>query len=905
MLTYAQMGNRIDAISKALIDAGTVQGTVVGVFQEPSADWICSLLAIFKAGAVYVPLDLRNSIPRLASIVKASRPSVIITDITTDDKVDLIGAKFVTKLQLDSLDESTCQDSTEINHAKVGSLAVILFTSGSTGEPKGLMMTHTNLLAYAEVSSKTFARADEDLVVLQQSPFSFDFSLDQTVAALTNGGCLYVVPASKRGDPDEISKIMVEESVTYTTATPSEYDLWLRYSTETLRQCTSWNYAFSGGEAMSYKLAREFGTLKLTNLHVFNGYGPAETTILSHRIDLKYADPDLADPLPAGYPLPGFSVCIVDDKMRPVPLGVQGEIVLGGPCIVSGYLNMSESTRDKFLPDTVFGTSGTVYRSGDRGRLCHDGLLFCDGRLEGNTMIKLRGFRVELDEVEKTIVSHSAGALSHAVATVRGTEEGRYLTAHVVFAPEFPEQDREGVMKSLRQTLPLPPYMRPSVFQVLPDIPRTAHLKIDRKAIQDIPVQTTKSEISKSLTASEQRLSELWRRVLPLDPGTLTHESDFFLIGGNSILLVKLQALLRQVLWTAPMLVTLMGSSTLGAMASALKDCGPVNIIHWDEETKFPNDLQLATPLRAAGKSTDINVLLTGSSGYLGRHLLLSLLKDHRVARVHCLCRTLNDHEVGNDPGSKANIIQSDLAQHNLGIPESTYSQLATEVDVIIHCAANRSFWDRYEALKTDNLDSTKELVKFVVSSGRAIPLHFLSSGAVAKYNSGLTPPTDGGDGYVATKWASEIFMKQAADSTNLPVFSHRPVACKSVQKPEGGSISIVNELMKIVKLLGCRPSFDGVDGFVDVMPVNEIVEAIHETALNSQTGKGLRILEHKAHQRAYVRSFATVVGSDDGLSKLPCIPILEWFGRAKKAGFSYFLASQDLILGSQLFSRR
>ncbi|CAG7565352.1 unnamed protein product, partial [Fusarium equiseti] len=852
VLNYAQMGNRINAISKALIDAGTVQGTVVGVFQEPSTDWICSLLAIFKAGAVYVPLDLRNSIPRLASIVKASRPSVIVTDITTDDKVDLIGAKFVTKLQLDSLDESTCQDSTEINHAKVGSLAVILFTSGSTGEPKGLMMTHANLLAYAEVSSKTFARADEDLVVLQQSPFSFDFSLDQTMAALTNGGCLYVVPASKRGDPDEISKVMVEESVTYTTATPSEYDLWLRYSTETLRQCTSWKYAFSGGEAMSYKFAREFGTLKLTNLHVFNGYGPAETTILSHRIDLKYADPDLPDPLPAGYPLSGFSVCIVNDKMRPVPLGVQGEIVLGGPCIVSGYLNMSESTRHKFLPDTFFGTSGTVYRSGDRGRLCHDGLLFCDGRLEGNTMIKLRGFRVELDEVEKTIVSHSAGALSHAVTTARGTEEGRYLAAHVVFAPEFPEQDREGVMKSLRQTLPLPPYMRPAVFQVLPDIPRTAHLKIDRKAIQDIPVQTTQSEISKSLTTSEQRLSELWRRVLPLDPGTLTHESDFFLIGGNSILLVKLQALIRQVLWTAPKLVTLMGSSTLGAMASVLKDCGPVNIIHWDEETKFPNDLQLATPLRASGKSTDINVLLTGSSGYLGRHLLLSLLKDHRVARVHCLCRTLSDHQVVDDPGSKANIVQSDLAQHKLGLPESTYSQLATEVDVIIHCAANRSFWDRYEALKADNLDSTKELVKFVVSSGRAIPLHFLSSGAVAKYNSGLTPPADGGDGYVATKWASEVFMKQAADSTNLPVFSHRPVACESVQQSEEESISIVNELMQIVKLLGCRPSFDGVDGFVDVMPVNEIVEAIHETALNSQTGEGLCILEHKAHQRAY-----------------------------------------------------
>ncbi|KAH6980325.1 male sterility protein-domain-containing protein [Fusarium venenatum] len=460
-------------------------------------------------------------------------------------------------------------------------------------------------------------------------------------------------------------------------------------------------------------------------------------------------------------------------------------------------------------------------------------------------------------------------------------------------------------MKALRQTLPLPPYMRPSLFQILPDIPRTAHLKIDRKAIQDIPVQIAQSEISQSLTDSEQRLSELWRRVLPLDPGSLTHESDFFLIGGNSILLVKLQALLRHLSWTAPKLVTLMGSSTLGAMASVLEDCGPVNIINWDVETNFPHNLQLATPLRVAGKTTDINVLLTGASGYLGRHLLSSLIKDHRVARVHCLCRTLNNDKMVDDPDSKVKITQSDLTEHNLGIPKSKFSQLATEVDVIIHCAANRSFWDRYEALKADNLDSTKELVKFVVSSGRAIPLHFMSSGAVVKYSNGLTPPADGGDGYVATKWASEAFLKQAVNSIGLPVFSHRPVECESVHQSEEEDMSIVNELMQIVKLLECRPSFDGVGGFVDVMPVSEVVEAIHEAALNSQAGEGLCILEHKAHQRAYVESFATVVESDDSLSKLPSIPILEWFGRAKKAGFSYFLASQDLVLGSQLFSRR
>ncbi|ENH63773.1 Lovastatin nonaketide synthase [Fusarium oxysporum f. sp. cubense race 1] len=906
VLTYEQIGKRIDSIAQALVDAGTTQGTVVGVFQEPSSNWICSLLAIFKAGAVYVPLDLRNSIPRLTSIVKASRPSLIITDHTTDDKVELIGAKFITKLQLSKLVD---QEFKEPNRAKTGSLAVILFTSGSTGEPKGLMMTHTNLMSYAEVSSKTFSKPDENLVVLQQSPFSFDFSLDQTMAALANGGCLCIVPASKRGDPDEISKIMVKEGVTYTTATPSEYDLWLRYSTSTLRQCTSWKYAFSGGEAMSHKLAREFGTLNLANLHIFNGYGPAETTILSHRIDLKYTDPELPDSLPAGYPMPGFSVCIVDEKMRPVPLGVQGEIVLGGPCIVSGYLNMPDSTKDKFLPDTFFGTSGKVYRSGDRGRLCHDGLLFCDGRLEGSNMIKLRGFRVELDEVEKTIISHSSGALSHAVVTLRGSEEGRYLAAHVVFAPEFPEHNRESIMKTLRQTLPLPPYMRPSVFQILADIPRTAHLKIDRKAIQEMPVQVSDSHDSGTLTIAEHRLSELWRRVLPLDPGSLSPESDFFLIGGNSILLVKLQALLRQTFETAPKLVALMGASTLGAMAVVLENCGSVGVIDWDRETALPDDLRGAATLRPVRKTKDITVLLTGSAGYLGRHLLPALVNDSRVTRVHCLVRSVNNEKLSTSSSTKVRVIESDVSKPGLGLSPSTYSRLAEETDVIIHSAANRSFWDRYEVLRTDNVESGKELVRFAASSGRSIPLHFLSSGAVKMYDGdGVTPPTDGSDGYVATKWASETFLRNATGSIGLPVYTHRPTV-SSTSQTKADQASIINELISIVKSLGVRPSFEGVTGSVDVLPIGDIVMAIQDSVLSSSAGgEGYNIVQHEAHQRAFVEDFAAVVHADDTLNKLPSISILDWFGKAKKAGFSYFLASQDLVMGSgegHLVSRR
>ena len=393
---------------------------------------------------------------------------------------------------------STVKESTAPRtiEAKAQDQALVLFTSRSTGEPKGLKMTHANLASVCEVSSRIFAASTENLLVLQQSPFSFEFSFDQTSVALANASTLYIVPAWHRGDPLEISKVMVEEKVTYITATPSEYDIWLRYGASDLRRCDTWTRAYSGGEAMSYGLAREFATLKLKNLHLFNEYGPAETTILSTKIDLPYAEPGLPDPSPAGYMMPGFSVCIVDPDLNVVLLGVPGEIIIGGPCIIAGYLGRDDLAEQKFFKDTFFGTSSQVYRSGDRGRLMEDEILFCDGRLKGDTQVKVREFRVELSEIEKVLVKHASGVLAHAVVTSPGDGSDRHLIAHVVFSSEFPKEQQDSVVQSLRQTAPLPPYMKPFIITPLDDIPRTFHSKIDRKAIQTmaLPVITQENE---------------------------------------------------------------------------------------------------------------------------------------------------------------------------------------------------------------------------------------------------------------------------------------------------------------------------------------------------------------------------------------------------------------------------
>jgi hybrid polyketide synthase/nonribosomal peptide synthetase ACE1 len=234
-LTYSQMKSRIKSISAVLVNNGATEGTTIGVFQDPSADWICSMLAIFRVGATYVPLGLRNSIARITSIVEAAKPAIILTGHNTTTQVAQIGAHDAVQVVVSDITTSFSLPNIP-NRATPESQAIILFTSGTTEKPKGVMLTHANLRAQCEGYSRMVDLPSMVSVVLQQTIYNFDVSLDQIFSALADGGCLYVVPADKRGDPQAFTKIMGEQGVTYTVATPSEYETWFRYAPDTPSQ---------------------------------------------------------------------------------------------------------------------------------------------------------------------------------------------------------------------------------------------------------------------------------------------------------------------------------------------------------------------------------------------------------------------------------------------------------------------------------------------------------------------------------------------------------------------------------------------------------------------------------------------------------------------------------------------
>ncbi|KXX77494.1 Nonribosomal peptide synthetase 14 [Madurella mycetomatis] len=885
ILTYRDLGGRVESIIQALLSADECENAIVGVFQEPSADWICSMLAIFRVGATYLPLDLRNSIPRLANIVQQARPAVIIYHRATADKIELLTgkAKIVDITDLDRL--STEITNPIVNRAKGASEAVILFTSGSTGKPKGIIIKHSSLCAQSEGYSWAYdlPSSAASLNVLQQSAFTFDFSLDQTFAALCNGGCLHVVPAEHRGDPAEITKLMAEEGITYTSATPSEYEMWFQFAAATLSRCSSWTRAFFGGEPLPTTLVQQFRVLDLPDLRIFNNYGPAETTIASTKGEVMYRDPGLELPAPAGLMLPNFSVYILDKD---------------------GSFSSPTLSPDK----TKLCHWTTMYRTGDRGWLREDGALYCDGRIDGDMQVKLRGFRIELGDIENVIMQTSGGVLSNAVVTLRRESDSgpAYLVAHVIFSAQHPMADRQGFLDRLASTLPLPDYMVPSLIVPLETLPLTSHLKIDRKAIAalDLPSQAPSRRLAaaKNLTRTESRLERLWRQVVPAAAAVtvIDCETDFFHVGGSSILLVKLQALIKGEFRVAPRLIDLMSASKLGPMASAIEVAAAGGCIDWAVETAVPEEW-LATAGRAFStsdtrESAGVRILLTGATGYLGRRLLDKLATLETISQIDCLVRRGSDRARLLPTSPKITIVECDLSQPGLGINTDNFATLSYNADVIIHCAANRSFWDDYEVLRPTNLSPVKDLIRLALP--RRVPIHFVSSGRVAVYE-GQVPPVDGSDGYVASKWAAEECLRLVAAKTGLPVIVHRPTGLPA-DAAASAAEDVMKELSGIAKALSLCPDFRGVRGTADLLQADVMIEGLASSIIGRRAESGFRQVRHSAGARVDFEPFAREVETNNEMKALERIPALEWIGEAKKAGFSQFMVSHRLIMTSE-----
>jgi hybrid polyketide synthase / nonribosomal peptide synthetase ACE1 len=558
-LTYRELDRRINDVANILIRHGVRPGEKVVSLQRATATWIYTMLGIMKIGAVYVPVDPSLPLARMSVIVDECKPAIVFTNLPANELASVRDMGYPV-LDVDSI------SSSEVNSkcvAEAEQPCAILYTSGTTGNPKGHILTHRSILN--NIAGTIAMLGTEPLHVLQQSALTFDMAIWQPLLGLASGGSVSVVPQEARRDSAKISEIISKDKVSTIVATPLEYASWIQVGSEDLRQATKWKHALTGGEALSHAVLQKFRSLDLPELRVFNSYGPAEISFYATAIEIDYRASDLPSRISIGMPMPNYSVYVVDEKLRPVPIGWPGEIVIGGLGVGQGYLNRPEMTATAFIPDTLASPEQkqhgftTLFRSGDRGRLRADGALLFDGRLDGSTQIKLRGMRIELQDIEASILAASSGQLSQAIVTTRGDGASKFLVAYVVFASSSPtSSDQEAIsrttyLRGLRNSLALPTYMRPATLIEIASLPVGRHSKVDRAALAALPLPTTSAITSQSrdtsaLTAAEHALWQLWCDVLPeealteITPGP---DTDFIEIGGNSILIVQLHAAMQ------------------------------------------------------------------------------------------------------------------------------------------------------------------------------------------------------------------------------------------------------------------------------------------------------------------------------------------------------------------------
>ncbi|KAK2612516.1 hypothetical protein QQS21_001454 [Conoideocrella luteorostrata] len=338
-------------------------------------------------------------------------------------------------------------------------------------------------------------------------------------------------------------------------------------------------------------------------------------------------------------------------------------------------------------------------------------------------------------------------------------------------------------------------------------------------------------------------------------------------------------------------------------MSATIEASRPSNRIDWEAEIALPKSFPNMVLQRRGPKTGDLTIFLTGATGYLGRHLLASLIKDDRVTHIVVLLHSVADIGTSIHRRDKVSFVEGDISLPNLHLSESLFRNLTETVDVVVHCAANRSFWDNYEVLRLVNLESVKELAR--LTAKHALPLHFMSSGAVTLYANGITPPTDGSNGYVGTKWAAEEFLHRASVEFGMPVYIHRPTTMQQAFEDTTHRDDVLKQLIECGNKLGARPNFDDICGSVDVIPIEIIVRSIHQSIISSTSfssidGGLVQILNYEANLRVLVKDFAMDAKSNEKLHKLPSMPILEWFGRAKRTGFGYFITAQDLEMGTK-----
>ena len=552
-LTYHELNVRANQLAHYLQSMGVAPEVLVGLCVERSIEMVVGLLGILKAGGVYVPIDPNYPQERLSFILSDAQVLLLLTQQRLIEKLPEHGAVVIC---LDTNWYNIIQKSKNnpVSHVTSDNLAYIIYTSGSTGKPKGVQISHGALVNFLSTMRQKPGMTAKDQV-LGLTTFTFDMAGLELFLPISVGACLVIARREVASNGIELLDLLVRSGVTLMQATPATWQLLLEAGWPSSNQLK----ILCGGEALPSELAKQ---LQARSSFLWHLYGPTETTIWSTTYHIESEESLIC----IGRPIANTQVYILDRYLQPVPIGVPGELHIGGAGLARGYLNRLELTAEKFIPNPFSDQPGTrLYKTGDLAHYLPNGNIQLLGRIDNQ--VKIRGFRIELGEIEANLSQHPD--VRQTVVIAREDVPGdQRLVAYIV-----PHQESAPTISDLRSFLrdKLPEYMIPSAIVMLDSLPLTPNGKLDREALP--APERVAAEQQDAFVAPrdilELQLAQIWEKVLNTKPVGV--KDNFFDLGGHSLLAVRLIAEIQKQCGQSLPLTTLFQAATIEELTSVLR----------------------------------------------------------------------------------------------------------------------------------------------------------------------------------------------------------------------------------------------------------------------------------------------------------------------------------------------
>jgi amino acid adenylation domain-containing protein/FkbH-like protein/thioester reductase-like protein len=817
-LTYRQLNSRANQLAHYLRKRDVGPECFVGLYVERGIEMIVGVLGILKAGGAYVPLDPNYPQERLEFVLSDTAPKAVLTQESLRHMPLATGAIALDGQRSEIAQEPATNFGPELTGVSSSNLAYVIYTSGSTGRPKGVAIEHRNAVNLVCWATSTMAWEAFNQT-LHSTSMNFDLSVYECFVPLAIGGSVRVVY-------DALALLYEPPGVTLINTVPSAIkgilDAWR--VPETTRVV---NLA---GEALKQELVERIFEHSAVET-VCNLYGPSETTTYSTWISMSRQEGFIAS---IGRPIANTQIYILDRNGQLAPLGVVGEIYIGGAGVARGYLNQPEMTAERFIRHP-FSTDACarLYRTGDLGRWRLDGTIEYLGRHDHQ--VKIRGFRIELGEIEARLAS--LPQVKECAVIAREDVPGeKCLVAYVVpsdssGAATAPKT--EELRMHLKATLP--DYMVPGAFLTLERLPMTANGKLDRRALPSPELGSYPSQ--RYLVPQgevEETLAQIWREVLQAE--RVGRQDNFFELGGHSLLALKALLRINHSFDAALKVTDIYKSPTIQEMAGQIAGSTTEDkFVDLSREAALDGELHWKPYTQSAPAR---NVMLTGGTGFVGRFLLAQLLNDTE-ATVYCLVRAESErHGLSRIKATllrwdlwrpefehRIVAIPGDLRLPRLGVDKHDYESLCQDIDSIYHCATSMNHLETYAMAKPANVAAARELVKLATLNKPKLINYMSTLGVfsssevtaarvVNEHSSIDHEKHRSSSGYAASKWVAEkIFLTASEKGIPCNIFRLGLVWADSRE----GRFDELQNVYRVLKT--CLMSGYGIENYRYAMP--------------------------------------------------------------------------------------